>query len=42
VTYVSNIYKYYIGYKLLAAEKEQREKAKQAVAGKPAAAKPPR
>jgi membrane-bound lytic murein transglycosylase MltF len=32
VTYVSNIYKYYITYRLLIAQREQREAAKSAVA----------
>jgi membrane-bound lytic murein transglycosylase MltF len=31
VSYVSNIYKYYIAYKLLQEEEEERKKAKQAV-----------
>jgi membrane-bound lytic murein transglycosylase MltF len=29
VNYVSNIYKYYVAYKLIAAREEQRRKAKQ-------------
>ncbi len=33
VTYVGNIYKYYIAYKLTVAQREVREKAK-AAAGK--------
>jgi len=32
VTYVSNIYKYYIGYKLISEQRAEREKARQAVA----------
>ena len=32
VTYVSNIYKYYIAYKLMAGQLERREAAKAAVA----------
>lgn len=31
VTYVSNIYKYYIAYKLMSEERARRETAKQAV-----------
>jgi len=34
VTYVSNIYKYYIAYKLVAAEKERKDAAKAAVKAK--------
>jgi len=29
VNYVSNIYKYYVTYKLIAMQEEQRQKAKQ-------------
>jgi hypothetical protein len=32
VTYVANIYKYYIVYKLVAAREEERKRAKQASA----------
>ncbi len=35
VSYVSNIYKYYIAYKLQAAQEEQRKKARQSVAEAP-------
>ena len=35
VTYVSNIFKYYIAYRLLSAQQDRREKAKAAI-GKPA------
>ena len=31
VTYVSNIYKYYIAYRLIAAQRERRDAAKAAV-----------
>lgn len=31
VTYVSNIYKYYVAYKLIAAQEEQRQKAKESI-----------
>jgi membrane-bound lytic murein transglycosylase MltF len=31
VTYVSNIYKYYVAYKLIASENERRKAAKQAI-----------
>lgn len=31
VTYVSNIYKYYVAYKLTLEEMEEKEKAKQGV-----------
>ena len=31
VTYVSNIYKYYVAYRLIVAEKERRAAAKQAL-----------
>src|SRR6476660_1123997 len=31
VTYVSNIYKYYVAYRLIANQKDQREKAKAAI-----------
>jgi len=34
VQYVSNIYKYYLAYKMLAEQREERLKAKSAVAGK--------
>ena len=33
VTYVSNIYKYYVAYKLLQAENERRKKAASAAGG---------
>ena len=29
VNYVSNIYKYYVAYKLIAVQQEQRDKAKE-------------
>jgi len=29
VTYVSNIYKYYIAYKLVAEEREERQRARE-------------
>ncbi len=32
VTYVSNIYKYYIAYRLLAEQRDQREEAKKSIA----------
>jgi membrane-bound lytic murein transglycosylase MltF len=35
VSYVSNIYKYYIAYKLLAEQEEQRKKARESVAQNP-------
>jgi membrane-bound lytic murein transglycosylase MltF len=35
VTYVSNIYKYYVAYKLVVEREAARQRAKQAVAGKP-------
>jgi membrane-bound lytic murein transglycosylase MltF len=35
VTYVANIYKYYIAYKLVAAREEERKKAKEAVENGP-------
>ena len=35
VTYVSNIYKYYVAYKLIAVEEEQRHKAKESFEQKP-------
>ena len=31
MTYVSNIYKYYVAYRLLAEDAEERQKAKDAV-----------
>ena len=31
VTYVSNIYKYYVAYRLLAEERARRDEAKQAI-----------
>jgi len=31
VTYVSNIYKYYLAYKMITDQREEREKARQAV-----------
>jgi len=31
VNYVSNIYKYYVAYKLIAVQKQQRQKAKEAL-----------
>lgn len=31
VTYVSNIYKYYVAYKLIAAQEEQSQKAKESI-----------
>jgi len=34
-TYVSNIYKYYVAYKLIAVQEEQQRKAKEAVQQKP-------
>jgi membrane-bound lytic murein transglycosylase MltF len=36
VNYVSNIYKYYVAYKLIAVQEEQRQKAKQSVEKKTA------
>ena len=33
VTYVSNIYKYYLAYQMLEEERLEREKAKQAIQG---------
>jgi len=35
VNYVSNIYKYYVAYKLIAVQEEQRRKAEQALKEKP-------
>ena len=35
LTYVSNIYKYYVAYKLIAVQEEQRRKAKEALQRKP-------
>ncbi len=35
VSYVSNIYKYYVAYKLLAAREEQRQKSKESIQQKP-------
>jgi membrane-bound lytic murein transglycosylase MltF len=35
VTYVSNIYKYYVAYKLIAVQDEQRRKAREAMAQHP-------
>jgi membrane-bound lytic murein transglycosylase MltF len=35
VTYVSNIYKYYVAYKLVAEQKEEREKTRQRLEQKP-------
>jgi membrane-bound lytic murein transglycosylase MltF len=35
VSYVSNIYKYYIAYKLVTEQEEQRKKARESVAGNP-------
>jgi membrane-bound lytic murein transglycosylase MltF len=35
VTYVSNIYKYYVAYKLAIAERARREEAKKAITGDP-------
>jgi membrane-bound lytic murein transglycosylase MltF len=35
VTYVSNIYKYYVAYKLIAVEEEQRKKAREAIGQHP-------
>ena len=35
VNYVSNIYKYYVAYKLLAEQEEQRRKAKESMQQKP-------
>jgi membrane-bound lytic murein transglycosylase MltF len=35
VTYVSNIYKYYVAYKLIAVREEQHRKAKEAIQQKP-------
>jgi membrane-bound lytic murein transglycosylase MltF len=34
VTYVANIYKYYIAYKLIMEERVRRDEAKQAIEGK--------
>jgi hypothetical protein len=31
VTYVSNIYKHYLAYKMITDQREEREKARQAV-----------
>ena len=36
VNYVSNIYKYYVTYKLIALQEEQRQKAKQSLEDKTA------
>ena len=38
VSYVSNIYKYYLAYRLISEEKERRAKARQALAKAPAPA----
>ena len=35
VNYVSNIYKYYVAYKLIAVQEEQRRKAEEALKQKP-------
>jgi membrane-bound lytic murein transglycosylase MltF len=35
VTYVANIYKYYVAYKLIAVQEEQHRKAKEAIQQKP-------
>jgi hypothetical protein len=35
VNYVSNIYKYYVAYKLIAVQKEQSDKAKESLQNKP-------
>jgi hypothetical protein len=35
VTYVANIYKYYVAYKLLALQQEERSKALQQLQSKP-------
>jgi len=35
VSYVSNIYKYYVAYKLIAVQEEQRRKARESIAEKP-------
>jgi membrane-bound lytic murein transglycosylase MltF len=35
VTYVANIYKYYIAYKLVAQQEEERKKAKESVGKAP-------
>jgi membrane-bound lytic murein transglycosylase MltF len=35
VTYVSNIYKYYVAYKLAMEERARREEAKKAITGDP-------
>jgi membrane-bound lytic murein transglycosylase MltF len=35
VNYVTNIYKYYVAYKLIAVQEEQRRKAKEALEKKP-------
>ena len=35
VNYVSNIYKYYVAYKLIALQEEQRRKAKESLQQKP-------
>ena len=35
VTYVSNIYKYYIAYKLVAQQEEERKKIKESVGKAP-------
>ena len=36
VNYVSNIYKYYVAYKLIAVQEEQRQKARQSLENKTA------
>jgi membrane-bound lytic murein transglycosylase MltF len=36
VTYVTNIYKYYVAYKLIAVQEERQHKAKEAIQQKPA------
>ena len=35
VTYVSNIYKYYVAYKLIAVQEEQRSRTKESLQQKP-------
>jgi membrane-bound lytic murein transglycosylase MltF len=35
VTYVSNIYKYYLAYQLVLEQQEERERARKAATGKP-------
>jgi len=35
VNYVSNIYKYYVAYKLIAVQEEQRRKARESLQEKP-------